>query len=356
MRSTFAALALALLLAPAVGRAQETPQAAPAAREASALAVADAVAVAAVERAARSVVLIEVDRPHYGERQLGRDERAGLGLQGYHTPGYFTRPEGPASGVVIGPGLVATEIWNVEGDGPVRVTSASGRSYPARRVGRDENVRVALLAVEGADGDLVPLEPAGREPRVGQTVLLVGRTLENAPLVTRGVVGGLGRERGEAFTHSARTSFANAGGALVDLDGRLLGLAVRHADLARQGQSSGVGFGAAWTRFAPRVEAMARGEVFEARPTAFLGIRIDPEFNGVGVRVVRALEGTGAEAAGVQPGDVIRVFNQVEVKHLLQLQEEIKKLDVGTEIVITVRRGEEELDLRAKLGTAPEGN
>ncbi len=329
----------------------EAPAAAP--TTAPALAAQDAVLAAASRHAARSVVLIEVERPDYGPRPLSSGERAGFGVRGYYDPRYFSRPEGPVTGVVVGAGLVATSQWNLEGDHPVRVVSSEGRAYSARRVGRDENAAVALLAVDAPGPDLVPIEPAEGAPRVGQVLLLIGRTKENAPLVTRGVVAGLGRQRGDAFTHSARTNFANVGGALIDLEGRLLGIAVRHRGRAAQGQSSGVAFGAPWQRFADNVPAMARGEVIAARPTAFLGIGIDPSYTGQGVRVREVIKGTGAEAAGVRAGDVVRIFNSVEIKHFVQLVEEIQKLEVGTEIVVTLRRDEEELDLRVQLGERP---
>lgn len=340
----------AALVALAGAPAQAAPEAASPALEA-----ADAAVTAAVERAAKSVVSVEVDVTRYGPRRLTAAERAALGVGAAYDPRYFAAPEGPVAGVVVGPGLIATATSALEGDGNVTVVSPSGKRYPARRVGRDDNVAVSLLAVEGAGGDLIPIQPAGGPPRIAQTLLLIARTqVENRPLVTRGIVAGLGRERGDAFTHSARTSFANTGGALVDLEGHLLGISVRHAARVPQGQASGVGYGAAWTRFRENVPQMARGEVIAARPTAFLGIGIDPSYTDLGVRVREVIEGTGAKEAGITAGDVIRIFNQVEIKHFAQLVEEIQKLEVGTEIVVTVKRKDEELDFRVKLGERPE--
>ena len=99
---------------------------------------------------------------------------------------------------------------------------------------------------------------------------------------------------------------------------------------------------------------MSTGRVIETRPTAFLGISMDPRFEGPGVQVRAIVPGTGAEAAGMRAGDLILIFNSVEIKHFAQLVEEIQRLEVGTEIVITVRRSEgEELDFRVKLGARP---
>jgi len=356
------ALALGVALAPATAMAQDVQpdlvasatRDAPPALEGTILSAIDVVLADAAQRAARSVVLIEVERPNYGPRQLTRRERAGLGLGGWYDPRYFARPEGPVSGVVVGPGLIATSTWNLAGDGAVVVVGPDGERYPARRAGRDENLELSLLTIDDPDA-LVPLEPARGPFAVGRSLLLIGRTSQNTASVTRGIVSGLDRQRGDAFTHSARTHFANTGGALVDLEGRLLGVSVRHAEGARQGQSSGVGFGAATERLTSSLPIMTKGEVVPLRPRAFLGIRIDPQYAGAGVRVLGVIEGTAAHTAGLAEGDVIRIFNNVEIQHFNQLVEEIQKLEVGTPLLVTIGRGKEELDVKVELGRRPEG-
>lgn len=317
-----------------------------------AVALVDQALAAAAARAARSVVQVEVERPDYGPRPLTALERRGLGLTGPYDPRYFSRPPGPCSGVVVAPRLVATSLWNLEGDGAVTVVTPTGERIPAERAGRDENLRVALLRVEV---DLEPLPAASRPLRPGQTLLLVGRSEENEALVTRGIVSGLARLRGEAFAHSCRTSFANVGGALVDLEGRLVGIAVRHAARITQGQSSGVGFGARLDRLQPNLERLARGEVIPMRPLPFLGIGPNPSYAGPGTQIGRIVPGTAAEKAGLKAGDVIKVFNSVEMQGFGQLAEEIQKLEVGQEIVITILRDGKEFDVKVKLGRRPPG-
>lgn len=309
----------------------------------------------AAKKAAKSVVLVEVDRANYGSRPLSRGERMRLGVRRWYDPRYFTRPEGPTSGVVIAPGLVATSIWNVQGEGTIQIVGPDGTKYSASRAGKDENLAVALIKVSDPKKTLVPIEAATSTVRVGRTVLLVGRTSRNAPLLTRGIVSGLGRERGDAFTHSAKTSYANAGGALVDLEGKLLGLSVRHSNRHRQGQSSGVAFGARRTRILANLQTLAAGKTIKKRPTAFLGIQMDSRFRGAGVRIMQVIDGTGAKTAGISGGDVIVVFNNVKIRHFSQLVKEIQKLEVGKKIVVTVKRDGREIDFTVKLGKRPEG-
>ncbi|MCO5167928.1 MAG: S1C family serine protease [Planctomycetes bacterium] len=349
-RTLAAALAAIALLAPAAPAQQEastTPAVGP-------LDALDGVAAAIVERVAPSVVLIEVERPARAPRRLTAREVAGLGLGPNYDPRYFTRPDAPVTGVVIGPGLVATSQWNLEGDGALTVITPDGARLPAKRLGRDENLDVALVGVEGA-GLPAPLPLAPENPAVGRFLLLVGRTPQNGPMVTLGMVSGLGRHRGDAFAHSARTNYQNAGGALVDIEGRLVGVSVRHTDRSRQGQSSGVGFGAPALAVQVQVPGLAKGDVVPRRKTPFLGIQGTQEvIEGGGCLVGGVLDGTAAKAAGLRAGDVIKIFNNVELRDFLHLREEIEKLSVGSEIVITVKRGDEELDFKVKLGARAE--
>lgn len=339
------AVALAGLAAPAA-LAQATTAASP-------LTALDEVGAAVVERVSASVVLIDVDRTALAPRRLTAGELGRMGLGNAYDPRYFTRPDEPCTGVVIGPGLIATSTWNVEGEAALTVITPDGARHPARRLGRDENLDVALLACD-APG-LVPLPLASGPPVVGRFLFLVARTAANAPLVTEGIVSGLNRHRGDSFAHSARTSYQNVGGALVDLEGRLVAIAVRHTDRASQGQSSGVGFGASVVPLQTQLAALQRGDVIPRRKTPFLGVASDQEATDVtGVRINQVVPGTAAQAAGVKAGDIIRIFNNVELRDFMHLREEIEKLSVGSEIVITVRRGEQELDITVKLGARAE--
>lgn len=342
------AVALAALGLPAARGQQPSTAGA-----ASPLGALDEVGAAIVEKVARSVVLIDVDRPATQPRRLTAMELGRMGLGNAYDPRYFSRPDEPCSGVVVAPGLVATTTWNVEGEAALTVITPDGARHPARRLGRDENLDVALLAVD-APG-LEPIALASGPPVVGRFLFLVGRTAQNEPLVTEGIVSGLNRHRGDSFAHSARTSYQNVGGALVDLDGKLVGIGVRHTDRASQGQASGVGFGASAVGLQAQLQALARGDVIPRKKTAFLGVSSDQEAVDVGgVRINAVVPNTAAQAAGLRAGDVIKIFNNVELRDFMHLREEIEKLTVGTEIVITVRRGEQELDITLKLGARPE--
>jgi serine protease Do len=343
MKSSITLVMCSLLLGSSVSAQESNPT--------RALGAVDTALAAAAERAARSVVSLEVERTSYGSRPLSALEKRGLGVTGVYDPRYFTRPEAPCSGVVLAKDVVATSSWNVAGDGEITVTDSDGGRHSAQRLGHDDNLMITLLRVD--DATLTPFEAATGPVRVGRTLLLVGRTESNRPSVTRGIVSGLARLRGDAFTHSARTSYGNVGGALVDLEGKLLGVAVRHSNRARQGQSSGVAFGARLDRIQPNFAALSAGDSIPSRPTAFLGIGPDPRFPGPGVKIARIVADTAALRVGLKAGDVIKIFNSVELMDFSHLVEEIQKLEIGAEILITVSRGDAEKDFQVKLGKRP---
>ena len=316
----------------------------------SPLSALDEVAERVVAKVSPAVVLLEVEHTSYGPRRLTRGERAGLGVTGRYDERYFTRPEGPASGVVVGADLIATASFNIEGEGSITVITPDGRRLEGQRLGRDENMDLALVKTNQP----LRIEPLARSSRSlvpGRFLYLIGRTEANAPIVTTGIISGLERYRGDAFAHSCRTSYSNVGGALVDMDGKLVGFSVRHSNRVRQGQNSGVGFGATFDQLTESQERLVAGEVIPRRKTPFLGIQADIRATeGPGVRIDRVIDGTAAATAGIKAGDWIKIFNQVEITSFTQLREEIQSLAIGTEIVITIVRDGEEQDIRVELG------
>ena len=348
------ALSLLAFATPTFAQSTARPESESAAPTGASLSATERVVEAAAQQALKSVVSVRVVRS-LGSTPLSPAERFRLGARRAFDLRYFARPDGPCSGVVLAPGLVATCEWNLEGEGAVTVLASDGTVLKAKRAGRDKGLGVIVLKVTDPQGKLKPIQISTQPIETGRTAILVGRSESNGPIFTRGMVSGLKRARGESLTHSAKTNYANAGGALVDLDGKLIALSVRHSHRARQGQNSGVGFGARHDRVMKVLPRLAKGEVIEPRPTAFMGIGLDIRYKGAGVRIRQIIKGTGAEAAGMKAGDVVTIFNSVKIEHVQQLIEEIQKLSVGTTIVITVKRDGKTIDYTVKLGARPKG-
>ncbi|MDA1221301.1 MAG: trypsin-like peptidase domain-containing protein [Planctomycetota bacterium] len=133
------------------------------------------------------------------------------------------RRRGAGSGVVIDPsGLVLTNRHVVDVDGaPIRVRLADGRSLDARILSEDGRTNTALLRVELPAGATIPAAEIGAVPDTGSPVLTVGRPTGSSLSVGAGV---LSAKRGGTLQVDAPVGNQNAGGAVVQIDGALIGL------------------------------------------------------------------------------------------------------------------------------------
>ena len=133
---------------------------------------------------------------------------------------------GPTSGVVVSAdGFIISSSFNFVGKPTsILVTLPDGRRLAAKQVANDRLRLLTLLHVD-VDG-LIPAKPVPKnEVKVGQWALALGRTLDNStPSLSVGIVSALNRVWGKAIQTDAKTSPVNYGGALVDIEGRVLGV------------------------------------------------------------------------------------------------------------------------------------
>jgi len=336
----------------------------------------DATVPKVASRVEHSVVALEVEREDRPERALTPQEKAQLGVSPGFDPRFFMRPPGAVSGVVIAvPNkdkpdekptiVVVTSMWNLRDAKSVKIALASGEKIAATIKGRDENLDVALLTVESTTG-LEPIQVA-KDRKVGQFTILVGRGGEAAqPIVTIGNLSAIGRFKGDALQVSTRMNYGNVGGAIVDLDGKLLGIASKLTNRPMQGINSGVGFAAPIDKIMAHMPKLLAGTQVKKRKNPFLGIMLDPKLEqpktgGVRIALARTPEGqlfdnAAAKKAGIKDGDVIKIFNGVEINDFEQLRDCIEKLEVGEKVIVTIERGDAgEKDFTIELGERPDG-
>ncbi len=278
-----------------------------------------------------------------------------------------------SSGVIVSEdGLVLTTLritgWP-RATRPLAVDLSDGKSYEATVVGRDERLRLALLAI--ATKGLTPLEPAPEGAfRAGAFAIALGyphmRPGKDTPQLTFGI---LSRTRAlsqlhpafDALATDAAVSEANRGGPLVDIDGRLLGILVdvNDADLAgyftrargAYAGNAGLGFAVPWTvldRILPRLRV---GAVLKA---GFLGISTadTPE----GPEVVNVTEKnsqgrpTAAQEAGIARGDLILAIDGKPVRTGEEVRTLVSSLSAGDRVTVRLRRAGSDLDLPVTLG------
>lgn len=296
---------------------------------------------------------------------------------------------GEGSGVVLDKeGHVLTNHHVVSGagdDATITVTLSDGKTYRASIAGEDASTDLAVLTLEDPPDDLQPItvgSSSGLE--VGDPVMAVGNPLGLSGTVTTGIVSALDRpvttssteseqqdpfgqqqqqQSSQVVTSAIQTSAAvnpgNSGGALVDAAGRLVGINSSIASLgSSSGQSGSIGIGfaipvdeAQWIAEQLIEDGQAEHAFLGVTPsdgTAELG---SATRSGAQIRSVS--DGSPAEAAGLQEGDLVVGVDDSTVTSAESLVGIIHSHRIGTKVSLAVVRDGEEQTIDATLGTAP---
>ena len=271
---------------------------------------------------------------------------------------------GRGSGVVVGAGRVLTNAHNLRGD-EVTVTFSDGRSESGRVTGVDADLDLAAIEVDTGDVEPVAWAPEAATATLGTAVLALANPGGRGLRVTPGFVssaagrfrGPRGRRIAGAIEHTAPLPRGSSGGPLVDAEGQLLGLnAVR-----REG---GLILAVpADERLARRAEALWKGEP-AGRPR--LGVAVVtprvarrlrravglPERDGVLVRGVE--DGSAADRAGLQDGDLLVAVDKRPLEGVDALYDTLEAAGADGELNLTVVRGEDEREVTVRFGEPAE--
>ncbi len=259
---------------------------------------------------------------------------------------------GTGSGVIFSQdGYIVTNNHVVEFADEVEVTLYDNRQYNAKIIGTDAKTDLAVLKIEASG--LPVLKAADSDAaKVGQWVLAVGNPFDLTSTVTAGIISAKGRDINiidrrdaiEAFIQTdAAVNPGNSGGALVDAQGRLLG--INTAIATRTGSFSGYSFAIPVNMMAKIVNDIID---YGSYQRGYLGIAImdldNDEANALGLKInqgvlVKSMEdSSAAELAGIIPNDVIVAANGKEVKSAPELQEIVGRAKVGETVQLTINR------------------
>ena len=258
---------------------------------------------------------------------------------------------GEGSGVILdSDGTIVTNNHVVNGAETVRVSFTDGTSTSATVVGTDPANDLAVIKADGVSG-LTPVTLGTTESlHVGDTVVAIGSPLGLEGSVTSGIVSALHRtvdlggnegstaQVGDAIQTDAAINPGNSGGALVDGQGRLVGINVAIASLgsAAGGQSGNIGVG-----FAIPVDEMRRVAdqlIAGETPThAILGVQISDSPDGGAVLQV-VTPGSAAETAGLKVGDVITQVDDRSVDNGTDLAGAVRAHAPGDSVSVTFLR------------------
>jgi serine protease Do len=268
---------------------------------------------------------------------------------------------GVGSGVVIADGQVLTNAHNLRGD-EVTVTFADGRRETGEVAGSDRDLDLAVVSVDTGDAPAIEWEGAGDPPEIGTAVVALANPGGRGLRATLGLVSSAGRSfrgpRGRrvrgAIEHTAPLPRGSSGGPLVDTEGGLLGL---NALRLEGGLIVAV---PATGSVRERAQALARGEAVSPHR---LGIAVAPprvarrlrravglpEQTGVLVRTVE--DGSAADAAGIEQGDLLVGAGEREIDGIDALYTALDAVPPsGGTLELKVVRGTEERAVPVELG------
>ncbi|MDB6033800.1 MAG: protease Do [Verrucomicrobiales bacterium] len=278
-------------------------------------------------------------------RFFGDGSDAPQGRRGGHaTPKQY----GLGSGVIVSKdGYILTNNHVVENADEVKVALNDGREFTAKVIGADPKSDIALIKVDAKDLPAVNIADSDKI-EVGDLVLAVGNPFGVGQTVTTGIVSGLGRGNlGLDYEDFIQTDAAinpgNSGGALVDAEGRLIG--INTAILSRSGGNQGIGFAVPVNLARNVMESLVKeGRVVRG----FMGVNIQDltpslaqEFNlkeQSGVVVADVTAKSPAEKAGIKSGDVILSFNGKEVRDGRHLKLQVAQTVPGKSVPVKLLR------------------
>jgi serine protease Do len=236
------------------------------------------------------------------------------------------------------------------------------RPYPAKVMGTDPSTDLAVLKIE--ENDLAAIQFASSQDlEVGEWVLAVGNPFNLTSTVTAGIVSAKGRELNilqsnfpiESFIQTdAAINPGNSGGALVNRDGKLVG--INTAILSRTGSYAGYGFAVPSDivkkvvqdiiDFGKVQKAFFGGDVLDIDVDIAKKLELD-SFEGVVVSYVR--DDGAALKSGIERGDVILKINNKKINSRAAFEEALSYFSPGDEINVVLRRNDKLISTRLTL-------
>lgn len=305
---------------------------------------------------------------------------------------YSREAEGAGSGIIVGKNetelLLVSNFHVIESAEELTVQFIDGSQVQAQIKGTDADKDLAVIAVQLKDieietMDKIAIAKLGDSTAltVGEPVIAIGNALGYGQSVTTGVVSALNRpiyveetsidmyaaegdqEVNTFIQTDAAINPGNSGGALLNIKGEVIGI---NSNKIGGSAVEGMGYAIPISDAQPIIEDLMSKETrlkVDDDKKGYLGItgvNVYQEYAQIygvpeGVYVSSVMEGTGAEAAGLQIGDIIIALNEEEVSSMDELKEELAYYEEGTAVNLTIMRagtlGYETIEVEITLGT-----
>lgn len=313
-----------------------------------------------LEKVLPAVVSVQVEGTATPNQRIPEELKKFFGDEGSGEP---AQPfEGLGSGVIIdaAKGYVLTNNHVISQAQKISIQLNDGREFDAKLIGSDDQSDIALLQIQGGS-KLTQIAIADSDKlRVGDFAVAVGNPFGLGQTATSGIVSALGRsglnlEGLENFIQTdASINRGNSGGALLNLNGELIG--INTAILATGGGSVGIGFAIP----SNMAQILAKQLIqFGEIKRGLLGIRgmemnadIARAFNlnvQRGAFVSEVLPNSGSAKAGVKSGDVIVSLNGKALSSFAELRSRIATTEPGSKVKLGLLRNGKPLDVEVTL-------
>lgn len=274
---------------------------------------------------------------------------------------------GLGSGVIVSEeGHVITNHHVIEGHKRIRVTLHDGRSLPATLISSDKLLDIAVLRIKSSvpgqrfaalkfgDSDAV---------RVGQLAIAVGNPFGLGESVTVGRISARDRSLSDGqrdlFQTDAAINPGNSGGPLLNHLGEIIAINASIYSEDRENPGfQGIGFSIPSNDVKRTMEYILK----KGRPVhGYLGLETRDlnnyfksvfNYNGEGVVVWGVTPGSPAAEAGLKPYDIIVAFRGEGVQTTQGFLSRVQRSEIETEVTLSVWRGTELVNLKAKVGEA----
>ncbi|PKH55506.1 serine endoprotease DegQ [Shewanella sp. Choline-02u-19] len=270
--------------------------------------------------------------------------------------------KGLGSGVIIDAeeGYIVTNNHVIEGADEILIGLSDGREVEAKLIGTDTESDIALLKIEAKN--LTALKRADSdELQVGDFAVAIGNPFGLGQTVTSGIVSAMGRsglgiEMLENFIQTdAAINSGNSGGALVNLNGDLIG--INTAIVAPGGGNVGIGFAIPSNMVNNLVDQIIEhGEVRrgvlgvlgqDLTSELAKGFGIDTQHGGF---INEVMPDSAADKAGIKVGDIITSVNGRKIKSFQELRAKVATMGAGSKVEFGLIRDGDEESVTATLG------
>ncbi|MDX1266964.1 MAG: DegQ family serine endoprotease, partial [Oceanisphaera sp.] len=272
------------------------------------------------------------------------------------------------SGVIIDAkqGYVITNNHVIEDADKIIITLIDGQEYEAELIGTDKQSDIALLKVEAKD--LVEVEFADSDQlRVGDFAIAIGNPFGLGQTVTSGIISALGRsglnvENLENFIQTdAAINSGNSGGALLDLDGKLVG--INTAILGPGGGNIGIGFAIPANMVKNLADQILEYGEVRRGVLGVMGGELTSELARTfgyrsqhGAFVSQVLENSSADKAGLKAGDIIISLDDKPIRSFGELRAKVATMGADKTVTLGLFRDGKEQQVEVTLSRADEEN